>query len=178
MQKYPSHKSLFKEKTGGLDGWLHSMWCLWDNRPLVGAMQHCSGGMEGNMYSNAYWMPHTNGIFWYGLESHGQASWRGLGTSGSHGLGVMEQPKFLQTWAQVQTSKTIATDVAKYLEEFKHRNLQTPKNISQPHHDRPQWRPPRNGWCKINVDGAVFMESICCGIGMVIRNERGKIMGH
>ena len=37
--------------------------------------------------------------------------------------------------------------------------------------------PLSEGWYKVNVDGAVFKESGSCGIGIVIRNKRGEIMG-
>ena len=37
--------------------------------------------------------------------------------------------------------------------------------------------PPRRGWYKINTDGALFKESGCYGIGLVIRNKEGCMMG-
>ena len=40
-----------------------------------------------------------------------------------------------------------------------------------------RWTPPHDDWYKINVDGAVFKESSSCGIGIIIRNERGELMG-
>ena len=39
------------------------------------------------------------------------------------------------------------------------------------------WIPPKQGWYKVNTDGAVFRESGSCGIGVVVRNEKGQIMG-
>ena len=39
------------------------------------------------------------------------------------------------------------------------------------------WTPPSDGWYKVNVDEVVFNELGSCGIGIVIRNDRGEIMG-
>ena len=39
------------------------------------------------------------------------------------------------------------------------------------------WRPPPLGWYKVNVDGAVFKELGHYGIGVVVQNDKGQIMG-
>ena len=39
------------------------------------------------------------------------------------------------------------------------------------------WRPPKPGSYKVNTDGATFDDIKCCGVGVVIRNEMGEIMG-
>ena len=39
------------------------------------------------------------------------------------------------------------------------------------------WSPPPQDWYKVNVDAAVFREQGTCGIGVVIRNHKGQIMG-
>ena len=38
-----------------------------------------------------------------------------------------------------------------------------------------QWCPPGKGWVKINVDAAMDKENMLVGLGVVIRNSRGKV---
>ena len=51
--------------------------------------------------------------------------------------GLWNNRNFLKHEGKRKSAKTIATDVVKYLEEFRQGNWQTPKSTSQPHHDRP-----------------------------------------
>ena len=39
------------------------------------------------------------------------------------------------------------------------------------------WFPPPNSWCKANSDGAIFQELGAAGIGVVIRDHEGKVIG-
>ena len=39
------------------------------------------------------------------------------------------------------------------------------------------WSPPPNSWCKANYDGAIFQEQSAAGLGVVIRDHEGKVIG-
>ncbi|KAL0013454.1 hypothetical protein SO802_000523 [Lithocarpus litseifolius] len=38
------------------------------------------------------------------------------------------------------------------------------------------WIPPPRGWYKVNSDGAMFSKRRCSGIGVVIRDEQGRVV--
>lgn len=40
-----------------------------------------------------------------------------------------------------------------------------------------RWRPPSLRWYKVNIDGAILKELGHCGIGVVVQNDKGQIMG-
>lgn len=48
---------------------------------------------------------------------------------------------------------------------------------SRPTQTPTSWKPPPTDCYKINVDGAMFKEIGQCGIRVVVRNDRGEIMG-
>ena len=68
-------------------------------------------------------------------------------------------------------------EAGRYVEEFRQSNMTNPKPLKQPPQARPHWRPPKSGWFKIIVDGAIFKDPHCCGIGVIIKNDKGQIMG-
>ena len=73
-----------------------------------------------------------------------------------------------------KNARRIVTEATTLVEEFSEKDG-APKQSTPQRTER--WTPPSEGWYKVNVDGAVFNELGSCGIGIVIRNERGEIMG-
>ena len=74
---------------------------------------------------------------------------------------------------------------ASYLQEFwsaieKHDS--TASDLVQPFSDRQEvlqhsvWVPPPSSLCKINVDGALFPTKKLVGIGVVIRDQQGRLL--
>ena len=70
--------------------------------------------------------------------------------------------------------KRIAMEASEYAKEVGE-EPQPPSRGQAP--GRNKWCPPRHGRYKVNVDGAMFTSQRSNGIGVVIRNENGQIMG-
>ena len=70
--------------------------------------------------------------------------------------------------------KKIAMEAKEYAKEVAEESLPPTCGTAT---GRFSWRPPQNGRYKVNVDGAVFSRPKSSGIGVVIRNEDGLIMG-
>ena len=71
-----------------------------------------------------------------------------------------------------KSGKTIEREARKYVKEFRVAWLlesQKAQPAPRVHH----WTPPPQGIYKANIDAAVFKEQRCCGIGVVIRNDKG-----
>ena len=62
----------------------------------------------------------------------------------------------------------------KYVEEF---HATIPINPPKATPPPKRWSPLSPGWYKVNVDGAMFRDQGKIGVGVVIRNDQGELMG-
>ena len=72
--------------------------------------------------------------------------------------------------------KTIEGEAMTYVEDFRATCL-TEGQKAQPAPRAKHWNPPPQGMYKVNIDAVVFKEQRCCGIGVIIRNDKGQMMG-
>ena len=70
--------------------------------------------------------------------------------------------------------RRIAREVREFGLEIQGTQQHCPRSIARVNN---QWKPPQQGRYKVNVDGAVFASWGWCGVGVVIRNEDGLIIG-
>ena len=75
---------------------------------------------------------------------------------------------------QCKSHEMIVKEATKYLKEYQATNMCAKKTTTL---DAVVWRPPKPGQYKVNTNGATFDDIKCFGVGVVIKNERGEIMG-
>ena len=75
---------------------------------------------------------------------------------------------------QCKSYEVIVKGAAEFLNEYQAANMSTEHSTIP---EAVRWRPTKQGWYKVNTNGATFDDIKCCGVGVVIRNERGELMG-
>lgn len=81
---------------------------------------------------------------------------------------------FVRYGGQCKPAFKILEDSKQYLEGFR-----GVSELPLPRQPPPlkSWSPPLIGWYVVNIVGAVFKNIGHCGIGVVVRNDKGLIMG-
>lgn len=69
----------------------------------------------------------------------------------------------------------IHTEAMERLKEFQ--DVQELPTIPFQSLEPTNWSPPLNSWCKVNFNGAIFQELEAAGLGVVIRDHEGKVIG-
>ena len=106
----------------------------------------------------------------------GGAKWQGMDWElfAATAWGLWNNRNKVRHGGKCKSLELITRKVAAYTGEVK--QLKNEKKRPATSHVQ-SWTPPKKGFYKINVDGAVFKKLSCCGVGAVIRNKYGQLMG-
>ena len=88
--------------------------------------------------------------------------------------GIWNNTNQVRHRGQCKSYEAIVKATADYLNEYQAANMSS-EHFAIPEEVR--WRPPKQGWYKVNTDGAIFEDIKSCSVGVVIRNEKGELMG-
>ena len=113
-------------------------------------------------------------IVWAIKERFAGANWELFATTV---WGLWNNRNQVRHGGQCKSHEQIVKEAADYLKEYQAANKGARNTTTSAVSDAVKWKPPKPGWYKVNTDGATFADLKCCGIGVVVRNERGKIMG-
>ena len=91
--------------------------------------------------------------------------------------GIWKNRNLFKHEGRCKLARSVAREVANFVEEFHQSNDPNDTNHRPRGQFRETWSPPKRGWFKINTDGVVFKDTGQSGIGVVVRNEKGDLMG-
>ena len=95
-------------------------------------------------------------IVWLMKEYARDVDWELFATTA---WGIWKNRNLAKHEGRRKLAKTIARVVASYVEEFRQNNHHNDTNHKTRGQSRPTWCPPKCGWFKVNIDGAVFKEA-------------------
>ena len=110
-------------------------------------------------------------VFWAVMERKGYTDWVLFAITAWH---IWNNRNKFKHEGRGKEPKRIAREVCDFGLEIQETHLPSPRTTARVCN---QWKPLRQGRYKVNEDGAVFANWGWCGLGVVIRNENGLIMG-
>ena len=112
-------------------------------------------------------------MVWLLMEAPGEKNWEGFAITT---WSLWNNRNSARHWGVCKRGKTIAREAKKYKDEV-HASIPVQRKGTPPTPRIKQWTLPPRGKYKINIDAVLFQDLGCCGVRVVIRNDKGQMMG-